>query len=471
MWEDQGTNIIDTLTNAEQHTQTLGDNQKDLNDSVSEMDNDPAVKMQKAFADMQTSLTPLLTKVAEFIGKIADWVSENPRLAATITTIATVLGILMGVFAALTPILFAFSGGMIAAMLPILAVVAGISALIAIGVLLWKNWDSIASFVKTIWGGIKDFLLACWEGIKSAVIFVWNGIKAYYITWFNILKTIFTTAWNIIKTIVSTVINVIKTVIVTVWNSIKTTITTILNGIKVVITTVWNAIKSVTTSVFNGIKSVASSVWDGIKSTISTVVNGVKNAVTNAWNTIKSNTVTTWNAVKDAITKPIKAAKKVVDDIIDKIKEKLSSLNPGKLIGGTVDKITGLFGGKKMAVAPGGERPEGMTDGDYLNTPQLLGFRQSRTDLGSALSNLQASTVSAMSRVRSANRAAMQAQAPFDTNSFFKGLTNVLQATSSSSPITLQINLDGYEIAKATYKHTTTLQEKDAARNRRFGGI
>lgn len=514
MWEDQGSKITDAILNADEKTKSLAEGTDKLAENTAKLDDDPTVQMRQAFSDTMTALAPLLTKIAEVIGKVAEWISENPKLAAAITAVVTVVGVLMGIITALVPLIMLFAGGMGAALLPVLAIAAGIAALIAVGVLLWQNWDTICAKCKEIWGSIKEFFSGVWEGIKSTATSVWNGLKSFFSgiwegiksvatsvwngiksffsnTWngikstassiwngiksffsscWNGIKSVATSVWNGIKSFFSSVMNGIKSTITNIWNGIKSTISTVTNTVKSVITTVWNGIKSVTSSVFNGIKSVISKVWNGIKSTVSSVVNGVKSTISRVWNAIKSTTTSVWNGIKSAITKPIEGAKKTISSIIESMKKIISSFNPKKLIGGAVDKVKGLFG-KSITVEPGVQLP-GATPSPIAEAEAEVNHAASMardSSLNTALSNFQAATMNAMSGVMAIEQASIE-RSSFNPNSFFKGLTEALQSANSSSPIVLQINLDGYEIAKATYKHTTALQEKDTARNRRFGG-
>jgi phage-related minor tail protein len=103
MYEDQGDNIIATLINAEKKTISLKKNQDQLNDAVKKMDADPAVKWSKAMSDLKTALQPLLGIIADVVSSMAKWISENPRLAATIAAVGTALGILSGIVLALGP--------------------------------------------------------------------------------------------------------------------------------------------------------------------------------------------------------------------------------------------------------------------------------------------------------------------------------------------------------------------------------
>ena len=97
--------------------------------------------------------------------------------------------------------------------LPIVLITAGIAALIAVGVLLYKNWDTIKEKAAAFWQGIKDGfeqtkndainsfnamkdgVANAWESIKSKASSVWEGIK-------NAIVTPIQNAWNTVKGIV-----------------------------------------------------------------------------------------------------------------------------------------------------------------------------------------------------------------------------------------------------------------------------
>ena len=46
--------------------------------------------------DLQVALQPVLSVIADVISKIAEWVSNNPKLAATLTAVAMAIGIISG---------------------------------------------------------------------------------------------------------------------------------------------------------------------------------------------------------------------------------------------------------------------------------------------------------------------------------------------------------------------------------------
>jgi hypothetical protein len=154
--------ILKTLAN--EGFAQITDKYKELNPEVTE-NAEANADFQKALADLAIALTPLIIKFTEFITKIAEWANENPEVAKTITILGTAIAGIVAVFNVLAPIvsavislwpILAAAIGAISA--PVALVIGIIGALIAVGVALWKNWDTIRANVKTVWNDIKEFL-------------------------------------------------------------------------------------------------------------------------------------------------------------------------------------------------------------------------------------------------------------------------------------------------------------------------
>lgn len=137
-------------------------------------------------------IADLFKKIMPVIQNIKAWISEHPKLTKIIVIAAAALGGLMLILGpllmvlpgliAMLPILsggFALLGGAIAfATGPILPIIAGIAALIAIGILLYKNWDTISAWAVKTWGGIRDFFSNIWESIVGIFKNHWDKILA-----------------------------------------------------------------------------------------------------------------------------------------------------------------------------------------------------------------------------------------------------------------------------------------------------
>jgi phage-related minor tail protein len=275
MYEDQGQNIIDTLLNAKNATVDFRTNQEQLNNTVAQMDESPAVQLQQAFQDLKTASEPLLGVIADVVSKIAEWVSNNPTLAATIAAIASTIGILLGAVMAISPIItaaiglmgaFGLSIGAIAA--PIGIAVAAIAGIIAIGVLLYKNWDTIKAKTTELGKNLKSKF----EEIKSSVV---SNVQ-------NLLSNV-TSKWESLRSSVSSKMS-------SIWSNVSSS---------------WEKIRS---STVNKIQNLI----DGAVSRFQSLVSAASNK---------------FSAAKNAILNPIESAKNKVLGIIGKIKDAFSKLS------------------------------------------------------------------------------------------------------------------------------------------------
>ncbi|MFJ8529970.1 hypothetical protein [Bacillus sp. NPDC094106] len=114
---------------------------------------------------------------------------------------------------------------------PITWIVGAIAALIAIGVLLYLNWDTVKAKAGELW----SWLVEKWEGIKSATSEAWNATKEY-------ISSAIQGAWD---SVVSTAESI--------WNSIVEK---------------WNSVKEST-----------SETWDSVKTAISDAMSSAGDAI------------------------------------------------------------------------------------------------------------------------------------------------------------------------------------------------
>ena len=205
-----------------------------------------------------------LTVAAIMVGTLAAaigayWLAQNLALVSTAIGVAgltawnTVAGIGAGITTAFgTAVAFLTS--------PITLVIAAIGALIAIGYLLYKNWDEISAHLKQTW-----------ESIKATAISVWNGIKDFFSNLWNSIKEIATNVWNSIKEFFSNLWNSIKERAVNAWNSIKQAISDAWNN-----TVDW--VKEKANGMLDFFKELPGKMLDIGKNIIDGLLNGLKNA-------------------------------------------------------------------------------------------------------------------------------------------------------------------------------------------------
>ena len=154
------------------------DSLNETNDTLDELKANLAGTMGQIGADVGTVLAPVLEKGAELIGKITEKLRElTPEQTETILKIA-------GVVAAIAPVLIIGGklisgiGSLVSVIGTVVGVLGGpltlaIAAAIAIGVLLWKNWDKI----KEVAIKVKDGVVSAWNTLKEKVSSVIDSIR------------------------------------------------------------------------------------------------------------------------------------------------------------------------------------------------------------------------------------------------------------------------------------------------------
>lgn len=189
MIEDQGEtykNVADTLDkyNLDFVDQETLDKANEFNDQLDTMKMLGQTSLAIVGAQLAEYLAPALEKVVDLVGKFAEWLSQlDPRvltvigvIAALVAGLAPVLIIVGKLAMAISSIMTLMStlGLSFSALLGPVGIVIGIiAALIAIGVLLYKNWDTI----KAKLSAFKNFMFSVFTAIKEKVTSIFTAIK------------------------------------------------------------------------------------------------------------------------------------------------------------------------------------------------------------------------------------------------------------------------------------------------------
>lgn len=174
----------------------------DFNDELDTMKLIGSVAFAQIGSELAGYLAPALEKVVDYVGRFAKWLSDlDPRLLTIIASIA-------GLLAVLAPLLITFGklfngisavikvvnmmGGAISLVSagPLLAIIAAIAAVIAIGVLLYKNWDTIKAKCKELGDRIKSIWSSVKTAISNAAKSIYDAMTAPYRKAFDFIKDI-----------------------------------------------------------------------------------------------------------------------------------------------------------------------------------------------------------------------------------------------------------------------------------------
>lgn len=203
----------------------------------------------------------------EKLAAFAQWCKDNPAIIENATTF------ILAFFAALTGIkIITGIANMIKSLGTFIAVVKTviatmnpwtiiIAAVIAAGVLLWKNWDTISAKAKQIWGAISSYLKRTWDTMKRNISSFIDGAKNVWDKGWNAIKTVASNIWNGITGVISGALNRISSIASSVGTNIKNAIVGAFNAIK-------NAIKKPINGIIGFVNGLVSGVVGGINACI-----------------------------------------------------------------------------------------------------------------------------------------------------------------------------------------------------------
>ena len=149
----------------------LGETLAPINSAINDVKSAIAEALAPALEQIAEKIQPVIDKISEFI-------QDHPEIVTAVTIIAGVLGVLAGVIGGLLVVGAGLSIVIGAISAPILIVVGVITAIIAAGIALWMNWDTIKQKAGEIWGAIKDKISEILESIKQWIGQKWEEIKA-----------------------------------------------------------------------------------------------------------------------------------------------------------------------------------------------------------------------------------------------------------------------------------------------------
>ena len=184
------TTAYDSMTQAEQATlryqyimQATADAQGDFSDTSDSLANQQRIlqmEVETLSADLGQALLPAALGVVEGLRSLVEWASQN-QTALTVLAVAFA-GITAAIIAYSASLTLAASGMTIATAAgaafgavvgfltsPITLVIAAITALVAAGVLLYQNWDTVSAWAASAWESIKQSISSAIEAVSAFI--------------------------------------------------------------------------------------------------------------------------------------------------------------------------------------------------------------------------------------------------------------------------------------------------------------
>lgn len=254
----------------------------------------------------------LVKQAAQFVvntaAKIADTVAQVAMTVATtawnlVCGLATVATTALGAaFAFLTS--------------PIGLVILAITAVIAAGVLVYKNWDVVKAKAIEIWGAIKDWFGSTIDTIKAFFTGLWTGIKETFANVGNWFKEKFTAAKDGIHGAFSSIGSWFGDR----WKDVSDAFSKTSQWFGTKFSDAYSNVKSA----FKNSGNFFGGVWDGITGAFGNITDWFKDKFSTAWQAVKdvfSSGGQIFDGIKDGILDGLKA---VINGLIGGINSVIS---------------------------------------------------------------------------------------------------------------------------------------------------
>ena len=375
--------LTDSLKNsdgaADKMAKTMQDN---MNSSLEQM----MGAFESAAIVVQKVLAPAVRKVADAVSGLVDKFVSAPepvqKMIVTIGLIVAAIGPLLVIFGQAVVTLQRVKVGFLALRsglpligesftaisLPVLGIIAAIAAVIAIGILVYKNWDKISKFGKEVWANVKKFAsdaaeaikekwgdITQWftdtwnnikngakglwdgtiQGAKNAIDSVknaWNGIKEWFANLWKGTTSGLASAWDSVTTTLAPFVETIKTIFQPIldffsglWGQVKTIFGSAWEIIKTVVMGPVLLLIDLITGDFNQFKEDFAMLWQTLATAIQTIVQTFVNIVVGFYKSFFQTVVNIWNAIVDGVkslwgaftTWVVNMAKSIVDGIVN----------------------------------------------------------------------------------------------------------------------------------------------------------
>lgn len=275
--------------------------------------------LQQLIPVITNDVVPAIVSIAGHIAGVIKAFTDLPQPVQTgilaIVGIAAAAGPVLAFVGTIVGAFSQFSGAISGAMTIFKALgtlmltnpfVALAAAVVAIAILIYKNWDeiqaalgaawqAIASTAQTFWNGIVELFSGIWAGIATATQAAWNGIVAFLQGIWNAIGPIVSAGWQNIASIFTAHFETISAIVQAVWETIKTIFATAILVIIDLVTGRWDEIGQVFQAAGEKLRSIVSGLWDEVKSIWSGAFLAIVANTSAAWTQVETLFVDTWN--------------------------------------------------------------------------------------------------------------------------------------------------------------------------------
>ena len=329
------TTAYDSMSQAEQATlryqyimEATADAQGDFSrtsDSLANQQRILQMEVETLSADLGAALLPVALDVVGALRDLVQWASENSTTVAILAVAVT--GITAAIIAYSASLTLAASGmtlataagaafGAVVAFLtsPITLVIAAITALVAAGILLYKNWDEVSAWAASAWDKIKETISGAIEAVKGFFQSIIDFVKNNWQSLLLLLVNPFAGAFKLLyehcegfRNTVNNMVNKVKEAFSNLATGISTTVGNIrdfiVNGFQHAV----DYITSLPGKALEWGKDFIQGFADGVRARISSITDAVKGV---------ADTITSWLHFSKPDVGPLREYEKWMPDMV-----------------------------------------------------------------------------------------------------------------------------------------------------------
>ncbi|WP_238954664.1 tape measure protein [Moraxella catarrhalis] len=278
--------------------------------------------------DAFEQLKSAMQGVVDIAGDVKAFFEKNPELAIAL---ASGVGAVAGAFLLFKGVLIVWAGvatlatvagGALAAVMavltsPITLVIAAFAALVAAGVYVYRNWDTIKQKANDAWNSIKE----TWQGVGEWFGELWDKVKQTFFDWLSQMPKPVQDMVANIGEIFSTIVDVagavwdgLVSIAKTVWQAVVSVVSHVFDKISGIISTQFEVMKAIFMAGVTIFASIFNAGFEMVKTIFSTAFKVITAVLTGDMQGVK-------DAIKDGFQKAVDILKKLVGNIVDALKK------------------------------------------------------------------------------------------------------------------------------------------------------
>lgn len=303
-----------------------------------------------------TTLTPAIEKLRDLIGQLSEkWQSLSPEMqdiivkiamvAAAVGPVLIVIGKVVSTVGTIMSIVPKLTSAISLIASPVGIAVAAFAALVAAGVLIYKNWDVIKEKAIKIWTAIKDFFTKIFTSIKSFFTNTWRAIANFFVTIVTSIRDGVVNRFVAIRDRIKAIIQAIRENIVAKFRAIRDIVVTIVQAIREGIVNRFTRIYEGIRDKIQAAREVVVAKFRALRESAIAIVQGIREGIVTRFQRIYEGIRDKIQAAKDKAVEKFRAMRETLGAVASSIKEKITApFEKAKtLVTTAIDKIKGLF--------------------------------------------------------------------------------------------------------------------------------